>query len=1182
MKKLFVTLLLLCCLVILSAALLLNNPHWASSLIEKRLRQQGITATIEQVTANWSGTEYHLNASFSGSSKDYGLDIRRANLSARLDWKKLWQKQPFIQYVGLSHGELQFDKSRLPRWKADFEALKKQPTTGDSSRDYSRYLPQNWSITEWKIGMDNQRLTLSANGLQDQQVQATLTDSHSGSLAMEYSQEKQRMQLSSTQLDLAALTGYPAVLQNVDAVINTENWAGSRLESRLIYQGISSDIRVQGSDNTLELTAQVDGEPLKAVVRYDDYGAQLRFSEVNIATLMVLKPLLPETMQRLHLGGVGSGVVEYDYQRGIRLATLNLSAATISHPELLASRLSARVWFQNQQLKYRLSIDNGTLLFPTIFEQKSHRVDAEIAGLYDVAKQQVLIDALGIKSPDFQRLTASGSVQLAADPILDIQAELVNMQLAKVSRYLPTEMSSKARQWLSQALVSGQENQTKVTLKGAASQLMSAEDSVLLINSQLRNSVLHYLDNNPRIHLKQAQLVIDKSALSVISQEASIEGLPLTATVDIEDLLNTRVAISARMQKQQLSRMQAVAVKSLAKTAIQRVQKTVKADGLFDLDLTAVLNVSEADEPDTFHIRLHTDSAAVTLKQYPDLAIKKTAATVFINENGLKQIAAKGQLNNQPIQLDLAGSDKGYHINALLTAEAVKILPQLKLITAAEASVLKQFKVLSGKSRYRLSMDLAANGSLRHIDVTSLLLGTQINLFDTVKKTAKQKNTMILTYVSDKQYLKFHIDKLLMVKVGWDDKGQLVGVVVDNRSKNQSYQSGKAKFHLASQRLNGSALNAFINAYNQQSKKPTSRRKLNYDLLIDVKQLAFKKGKTYPLSIKGDSSNIVLNSPIINGNIQYQANQLNAQLTRAEIDKLFDLVKQTTVNQRGKKVETISLANALPQLDINIKEVVLKGKSVGNFHLETSIREGLYSIDQGLLAGDNYFLELAGHEAKEPQGITTYIQADFKGERIADVIRQFSLNEMINAKNLDISANLAWPGRAHTLNLQQSYGKAKMQALNVKLLKMSSGVGSVVGLMDVTGILKRISLDFQNLNSSKISFDTVQGNWNIGGGRAVTRDYYADGSVIALKINGAIDLHRRTFDDVKVSVIPRASNILPIVGAVAGGVVGVAAGFFIQQVIGDNLDEVVGIPYEIAGSWDDPQVNYIGDKKLSQ
>lgn len=96
------------------------------------------------------------------------------------------------------------------------------------------------------------------------------------------------------------------------------------------------------------------------------------------------------------------------------------------------------------------------------------------------------------------------------------------------------------------------------------------------------------------------------------------------------------------------------------------------------------------------------------------------------------------------------------------------------------------------------------------------------------------------------------------------------------------------------------------------------------------------------------------------------------------------------------------------------------------------------------------------------------------------------------------------------------------------------------------------------------------------GGRAITRDAYATGSVVELQLVGAADLYRREFDDMDLTVIPKASNILPIIGAVAGGVVGGAAGVLVQQTVGDNLNRAVGLPYVIGGTWQAPTVTFAG------
>ena len=59
-------------------------------------------------------------------------------------------------------------------------------------------------------------------------------------------------------------------------------------------------------------------------------------------------------------------------------------------------------------------------------------------------------------------------------------------------------------------------------------------------------------------------------------------------------------------------------------------------------------------------------------------------------------------------------------------------------------------------------------------------------------------------------------------------------------------------------------------------------------------------------------------------------------------------------------------------------------------------------------------------------------------------------------------------------------------------------------------------------------------------------------------------------------VTPHAGATLPLVGALAGGPVGAAAGLVLQGVLGKPLGKAAGSRYQVTGSWDKPQITLIG------
>ena len=53
-------------------------------------------------------------------------------------------------------------------------------------------------------------------------------------------------------------------------------------------------------------------------------------------------------------------------------------------------------------------------------------------------------------------------------------------------------------------------------------------------------------------------------------------------------------------------------------------------------------------------------------------------------------------------------------------------------------------------------------------------------------------------------------------------------------------------------------------------------------------------------------------------------------------------------------------------------------------------------------------------------------------------------------------------------------------------------------------------------------------------------------------------------------VVPHVGNSLPVVGAIAAGPLGIAAGLAAQGLLGRGLNEAARKRYKVSGSWDKP------------
>jgi uncharacterized protein YhdP len=140
-----------------------------------------------------------------------------------------------------------------------------------------------------------------------------------------------------------------------------------------------------------------------------------------------------------------------------------------------------------------------------------------------------------------------------------------------------------------------------------------------------------------------------------------------------------------------------------------------------------------------------------------------------------------------------------------------------------------------------------------------------------------------------------------------------------------------------------------------------------------------------------------------------------------------------------------------------------------------------------------------------------------------------------------------------------------------KILNANPGAGRLLGLISVTALPRRLALDFRDVFASGFSFDQASGTLRLESGTAYTNDFEMESTAATLAIEGSSDLVRQEFD-YRLSVRPGVSQALPVIGAIAGGPTGAAAGLALQGLLRNALGEAAEARYSITGGWAEPEV----------
>jgi len=143
----------------------------------------------------------------------------------------------------------------------------------------------------------------------------------------------------------------------------------------------------------------------------------------------------------------------------------------------------------------------------------------------------------------------------------------------------------------------------------------------------------------------------------------------------------------------------------------------------------------------------------------------------------------------------------------------------------------------------------------------------------------------------------------------------------------------------------------------------------------------------------------------------------------------------------------------------------------------------------------------------------------------------------------------------------------------------SAGAGRLLGLVSLNALPRRLMLDFRDVFASGFPFDRLTGQFEMIDGTAKTEGVRIASPAAVITFSGTTDMIAKSYDQTLL-VEPGLGSTLPVIGGLAGGPVGAAAGLLLQSIFNQPLKGVSEARYSITGPWSEPQIELV-DAKVS-
>ncbi|MDP3538648.1 MAG: YhdP family protein [Azonexus sp.] len=269
-----------------------------------------------------------------------------------------------------------------------------------------------------------------------------------------------------------------------------------------------------------------------------------------------------------------------------------------------------------------------------------------------------------------------------------------------------------------------------------------------------------------------------------------------------------------------------------------------------------------------------------------------------------------------------------------------------------------------------------------------------------------------------------------------------------------------------------------------------------------------------------------------------------------------------------------SLINSLPGMSLVVDDFYLGDKSLGKLELKARNDKGAWRLDllnlqnsDGGLKGKATWLNVGRHQ--------TRLDFELTAKDVGKMLERLGYVDAVRRGTAKMSGEMHWNGPLTGIHYPSLTGQMTVNAEKGQFNKLEPGVGKLLGLISLQSLPRRLTLDFRDIFSDGLAFDSIDGKLSVTKGVMRTAEpLRIKGPAAYIEMQGETDLKAET-QDLQVVVRPEIGSIAAVGVALINPVAGAAA-LLAGTVMQNPLNRLFAYRYHVTGSWSDPKVDKAG------
>jgi uncharacterized protein (TIGR02099 family) len=318
-------------------------------------------------------------------------------------------------------------------------------------------------------------------------------------------------------------------------------------------------------------------------------------------------------------------------------------------------------------------------------------------------------------------------------------------------------------------------------------------------------------------------------------------------------------------------------------------------------------------------------------------------------------------------------------------------------------------------------------------------------------------------------------------------------------------------------------------------------------------------------SVGSVGSEVSLSGPAVSGRIALPGGLKARDGVTGEFERLY--IPEPEPGAR----ELLFNPAQLPPLHLWLRDARFGAAQLGEVRIETYPAAGGMQIEKLEAGSQNLEIRARGDWSLRDGRERTSLDLTFSAESLGRMLDTLGFVGMVEGGPTTARLAGSWAGGPAQFGLARMTGTLEAKVGAGSIVQVDSGAGRLFGLLNLAEIPRRLSLDFSDLFAKGFAFNAIEGGFELRDGNAYTTGLVVNGPSADIRVSGRTGLALRDYDQ-QLEVTPRVSGVLPVLGALAAGPAGAAAGVVAQGVLQNPLNEIAAARYKVTGSWDKPDI----------